>query len=340
MTQDAAITLVQSPIIKHKLENVGVKVTERIESLNIENQVVTEDTIKALKEMRATLNKEAKDFETQRKSIKDALMNPYSEFESTYKTEILEKYKKADDLLKDKISEFELTIKQNKKESLMSYFNEICQVEQIDWISFDRLGIDINLSTSEKKYKEQIKDFVSKVKEDIKLISTETYSSEILVLYKKTLNASQSTLSVRQRKEEEKIEANKLKQEQTNKRTSQLRTLSFVYHDISRTYNWIHDESVLIPYSDIENLSADEWLVKYSELENRSKPKEETKLEVLQAPTVEAPIQEHVNQSQQSKEETKEEIFEARFVVEATFSELKALGEFLKSNNYKYQNIK
>lgn len=333
MTQEASIVLKQSPIIVHTLEQVGAKVTERIDSLNIENQVVTEETVKALKDMRATLNKEAKDFETQRKAIKDAVLNPYSEFETTYKTEIIDKYKKADDLLKNKINDFELKIKQDKKTKLTEYFNEICAVEEIDFLAFDRLGLDINLSTTEKKYKEQINDFISKVKDDIKLIMTETYSAEILVEYKKSLNASQSTLTVRQRKEAEKIEAERLKNIRTDKRVSQIKGLAFVYHDLTKTFNWIHDELVMIPYSQIESLSDDEWIAKFAELESKSKPKEEPKTEVLKAPIVEQPKAEPI-------QEKKEDVFEVEFSVTGPYSKIKALSEFLKSNNYNYKQIK
>lgn len=333
MTQEASIVLKQSPIIVHTLEKVGAKVTERIDSLNIENQVVTEDTVKALKDMRATLNKEAKDFESQRKTIKDAVLNPYSEFETTYKAEIIDKYKKADDLLKTKINEFEMEIKQDKKTKLTEYLNEICAVEEIDFLTFDRLGLDINLSTTEKKYKEQINDFISKVKDDINLIMTETHSAEILVEYKKSLNASQSTLTVRQRKEAEKLEIERLKIAQTNRRVAQLKPLAFAYHDLTRTYNWVHDESVMVSYSDIENLSDDEWIAKFAELELRSKPKEEAKPEVLKAPIVEQPKTEPI-------QEKKEDLIEVEFSVTESYTKLKALSEFLKSNNYNYKQIK
>ena len=56
------ITLTQSPIIKHDLLSIGANVTKRIDELNVENLVVTVDTIKSMKSLRAELNKEAKEF--------------------------------------------------------------------------------------------------------------------------------------------------------------------------------------------------------------------------------------------------------------------------------------
>lgn len=331
------IKLVQHPVITHSLVSMGASVTERLQSLNIENQIATEDTIKTLKEIRAELNKESKEFESQRKSVKDAIMNPYNEFESTYKKEIIEKYKYADELLKTKINDFEMKVKQEKKEKLISYFNELIEIEQVDWLTFERLGIDITLSTSDKKYKEQILLFVQKVVDDLELIKTDTYSAEILVEFKKNLNCSQAIKSVRDRKQAEKEEADKLQAERTSRRTSQLRCLNFVYHDLTKTYNWIQDENVFIRYEFIENLPDEDWITQLAELELRSKPKEESKPEVLKAPIVEQPKTEPV---QEKKEAIQAEIFEAKFIVKGTYAELKALGEYLKSNNYNYQNIK
>ena len=101
------ITLVQSPIIAHKLQEAGKSVSKGIEELELDKQVATVDTVKSLKEVRAELNKELADFENQRKAIKEGVNNPYNEFENLYKTEISDKYKSAIDTLKDKIASVE-----------------------------------------------------------------------------------------------------------------------------------------------------------------------------------------------------------------------------------------
>ena len=329
------IQLIQSPIIRHSLEEMGKSVTERLAALNLENQVATEDTLKTLKETRAELNKESQNFEEQRKTIKNAVLNPYNEFEASYKTEILEKYKDADKTLKEKINEFEMSLKVGKKDNLVKYFAELCDMEQIDWLTFDRLGIEVNLSTTEKKYKIEIFGKVQKISDDISLITTEAHAAEMLVEYKTSLNASQAIQKVRQRKQDERIEAERLKNERTSRRTSQLRSLSFTYHDLSRTYNWINDESIMIPYSDIENLSDEDWIKRYADIESRVKVKQDTnRAPVLQAPTISAPTQEIA-----SPQKANEEICEGKFIVTGTYNELKRLSEFLIANNYKYQNI-
>ena len=121
---NTSIELVQNPVIKQNLKEVGKSVTERLEKLNINGQVATVDTIKVLKDLRAQLNKELAEFENQRKFVKEGVMSPYNEFEDLYKTEISEKYKDAVNALKYKIAFVEDKIKAEKRDNVKEYFNE------------------------------------------------------------------------------------------------------------------------------------------------------------------------------------------------------------------------
>jgi hypothetical protein len=113
-------------------------------------------------------------------------------------------------LLKDKIASVEERIKGEKKAVIVQYFNELCASEKIDFISFDRTGIEILLSTTEKAYKEKCNEFVSKVLEDVALIASTDFEAEALVEYKKTLNVSQSIITVKNRKAAEKAEQERI----------------------------------------------------------------------------------------------------------------------------------
>ncbi len=325
--------LEQTPIIKHKLVEMGAKVTKRIEDLNIDKQLATDETVKTLKSIRAELNREAREFEDQRKLIKNAILKPYDQFEEIYKEEIINKYKKADKTLKIKINEFEMSIKKQKRDNVIAYFEEIRDLEELAWLKFDQLQIDINLSTSEKKYKEQVLEKIKQILDDLELINTDKYAAEILVEYKSTLNASSSIKTVRNRKQKEKEEKARLLFERTSERKRELIALRFVYSDLTRTYNWIKDESLMISFNDIETLDDEEWLKRYAELKAKAVLEEE-KPKTLQSPVVQEP-----KVATPKVEEKKEEIFEAKFIVRGTYKELKALGEFLKSNNYQYENI-
>lgn len=213
------ITLQQEPVIIYeKIKSVGEEVQKRISDLNLENQLVTEDTIKAVKGIRTDLNKEFAAFEEQRKFIKNAVTKPYQEFEEKYKEFIATHYNNADNTLKNKISDFENKLKEDKAERLKSYFTELSQSLQIDFLTFEQVKLNVTLSASEKSLKETITAFVEGVKKDLDLLKSipesDEFKAEVLHDYKKSLdmaNALRITQERKKAKEEElkRIEAEK-----------------------------------------------------------------------------------------------------------------------------------
>lgn len=101
-------------------------VDERLLKLNLANLVATDETINPWNHFRADLNSEFKEFEGQRKVLKDVLMKPYNEMDLIYKEEVSEKYKLATDILKDKIGEFENRIKDEKKTRSWRLLHRAC----------------------------------------------------------------------------------------------------------------------------------------------------------------------------------------------------------------------
>lgn len=321
------IKLIQSPVIAHKLELAGKEVDKRIAELNLENQIATVDTVKSLKDMRATLNKELESYEEQRKVIKKAILTPYDEFEQLYKTHISEKYNTAVNTLKTKITEVENGIRENKKKVIESYFNELSQFNGIDFITFTQTGIEINLSTTEKAYKEQCNKFIEKIVNDLSLIETEEHQAEIMAEFKKTLNASAAITSVRQRKEAEKLEAERIKGIRTAKRIDSCKKIGLVYVDITASYEF--SDKIFIKESDVNELSDDDFARELAMCEEAIKLTKQNE----DAPSPNAPIS-------APKVVEKEEIVTAAFKVTGTMAQLRSLGEFMKTNGITYQNIK
>lgn len=332
-----SIVVKQIPVIEHDLVAVGKSVKERIDSLNLEAQIVTEETVQTLKKLKAELVKEATEWETQRKAVKAIVNDPYAEFETVYKDEVISKYKAADETLKTKINEFELMIKETKRTNLKIYFVEVCQVESIDWLTFERLGIEVNLSVTEKKYKETILDRIAGIVSDMKLINSETYAAEMLVEYKRTLNASQSITSIRERKEAEKLEAERIKMAETNRRKKQLTDLSFVMHDLTRTLNWVQDETVMITMQELESCTKERWnelLVTLEDaIETRKRPTIGSLIKPTPAATTTPP------QPVQTEVKTEQPTLDVTFKVYGTFEQLTALNNYLKQNGFKYEQI-
>ena len=200
------LKLEQSAILRNSVEECGKLVDKRLTELNIDNQVATLDTIKSLKELRAALTKELNEFEGQRKAVKKAILKPYEEFEEAYSSNVATKYSSAIEVLKNKISIVETKILQEKYDELKKYSEELCIANGIDFVSLEKMGIKINLSTSLKKMKEEVFEYVERIKSDLAFIKTQEYAVEVLVEYKKSINLSHALLSVQNRmKEEEKL---------------------------------------------------------------------------------------------------------------------------------------
>lgn len=320
-----AITLKQNAVIQHDLLNVGKMVDERLEELNIENLVATDDTIRALKTLRTELNKELRDFEEQRKTIKNIVAKPYMDLEEVYKEEVSEKYNNALTILKDKIDEHEMRVKLEKQKVIESYFNEVRDYTGHSFLKYDDLDIKINLSTSIKKYREEVDEFVKRVDDDIKLIATQDHEAEILVEYKKDLNCSRAIQDVAERKAAEKYEAEKRKEQEHIRRVNRLTSLNFEFREFENAYVHTEHKELYVSWHDLDTRSQIEFDAIAADMERQIKA----------ATTITAPVK--IAPPQQESGAPK--MLKARFEVEGTLEQLKALKECLINNNITYKNI-
>lgn len=191
------IAVKQLPIIVEQLHEVKAEVTAKVEqALSL---VCTEDTVKDVKKVRSDLNKELKDYEKRRKAVKKAIMTPYEQFEAVYKDCISDTYKKADTELKGKIDSVENELKEKKRKEVWYYFEELCEANSLDFITFENANINVTLSASMKSLKEQAKAFVDKIVDDLNLIDTQEHKDEILYEYKQSLNVSNAITTVANR---------------------------------------------------------------------------------------------------------------------------------------------
>ena len=218
------ITVQQLPVIVYeRLESVGQEIEKRITSLELDKQLVTEDTKKAVKDTRAMLNKEFENFETQRKQIKEKIQKPYIEFENAYNKFIKEKYKDADATLKLKIDEFERRLKLDKKERIRTYFTELCQANNIDFLPFERLCLNVRLNDTDKSLKDFVNTNIDNVVKSLAVIESlnepDEFKAEMLTEYKQTLDVTRAIQNAQYRKQQReaelaRIEAQKARAEQ------------------------------------------------------------------------------------------------------------------------------
>lgn len=193
------ITVKQLPVIEERLQSISEDIQAKTSTaLALE---VTESTVKEIKKRRTALNKSFNMLEEQRKSVKAAVMAPYEAFEEVYKKYVTDIFKPADKKLKARIDEVENTLLENKKNEVVSYFQEAAAVRNIDFVLFDDLDIKVLLSDSMKKLHEQVDKSLDKIAGELEVITTLDYPEEILVEYKDTLNLTSSILTVKKRKE-------------------------------------------------------------------------------------------------------------------------------------------
>jgi hypothetical protein len=191
------IVVKQLPIIVEQLAKVKETVIQRVETAT--SLVCTDETVKEVKKARAELNAEFKAWEEKRKEVKTAVMTPYEKFEAVYKDCVSDTYKKADADLKSKIDGVEQELKDKKAAEVKEYFAEYLTSKGIGFVTFDQANINVTLSASLKSLKEQAKAFIDRICDDLALIDTQEHKAEILVEYKKTLNASAAVTSVNAR---------------------------------------------------------------------------------------------------------------------------------------------
>lgn len=205
------ITLKQAPIIIYeRIKAVGQQIEDKIAELNLDNQLVTDDTLKSAKDTRATLRKELAVFEEQRKFIKEQVNAPYEAFEKAYKEHIKVHYDKADSTLKSKIDEVQNRLLDDKRGRIKDYFKEFCAAQGIDFLIFERLPLNITLSASDKSLKEEVAGFVSEVSKSLQLIESlnepDEFKAEILTDYKQTLDITRAIQNAQYRRQQREAE--------------------------------------------------------------------------------------------------------------------------------------
>ena len=191
MSGQGLIQVTQLPIIEERLRSVKDDVDARVsEAVSL---VCTEETVKAVKAARSDLNKQFQELERQRKAVKSAVLEPYERFESVYRECVSNAFRDADMKLKAKIDSVESEMKQRCEDELREYFSELCAAQHVEWLGYERAGVRVDMASARqktpKKLREQLVQFVSRVSSDVERISEMEGAEEILVEYKRTLNA-------------------------------------------------------------------------------------------------------------------------------------------------------
>ena len=310
------IVVKQLPQIEEHLKELSLEVEQKVE--NAKSLVCTEENVTTIKQIRASLNKEFKEVENQRKIVKEQILAPYMQFEEIYKMYISDKYKSADNDLKEKIDSTENELKNIKEQEIKDYFEEYKKANNIDFVTYSQARINVTLSASMKSLKEQAKQFIDKIVDDLKLIDTQEHKTEILVEYKQSLNVSQAITSVTNRFkaiEEEKKRQEELKRKQLEE--AQRRADESIRAQTEATRQALEN---FIPKSEEKVVHIE--MDKNHEITQKSYEQLEN---VFNKPL------------EKPREEKQEEILTLRFTVKGTRTKLRELKQFLENGGYDYE---
>lgn len=194
------IVVRQLPEIDERLRTVKDSVDKRVSDAL--SMVCTEETVQAVKAERAKLNQEFAILEDQRKAAKKAVLEPYEQFEKTYKECVSDAFCRADAELKKKIDDVESEMKRRCEDGLRKYFAELCD-HHLDWLTYERAEIKVDMASAKaktpKKLREQLAAFVAGVAESVERIGSLDDAGEIMVEYQRTLDAAGAICTVKER---------------------------------------------------------------------------------------------------------------------------------------------
>lgn len=164
----------------------------------------TRESLPQVRSARAELNKYYASLETQRKLVKAAVMQPYTEAEKRYKELVGKPIEAANEKCREFLEGVESAVKQECEDTLRAYFGELCQAKGIYWLPFERVGIKVTLAMTDQKElrgpKERIRSFVQKVDDDLKTITGMEDSADLLAEYERILDLSTAISNVGARK--------------------------------------------------------------------------------------------------------------------------------------------
>ena len=187
------IVINQLPVISEQLDKVKAEIQRR--TAFADTVTVSEENRQEIKKMRAAMNAEKSRLDEVYKTALEKVIAPIQAVQDKYK-DCVGLYTKANSQLKAKIDVIEDGLKLAKENSVKEYFEELVTAKNIDFISFEQLGLKITLSVSEKKLKEQVNNIVERVATDLKAIDIQEDKEEVLIEYKKHLNVSEAVSTV------------------------------------------------------------------------------------------------------------------------------------------------
>ena len=216
------IVVTQLPVIEERLQSMKADVDALV--LEGRSMVCTGETIQSVKAKRSEIRKKCSQIKYSLKDAEEYILKPFRSIEQYCKEQLLSPLQDADEKLKVSISEFEDgIIKRRCEEGLRDHFAELCAKHHLDWLTYERAGIKVDMASAKaktpSKLRKQLMEFVVGVADSVDRISALEDAGEIMAEYKRTLNAADAIYTVQERhrrveEQEKELEARNAVREQ------------------------------------------------------------------------------------------------------------------------------
>jgi hypothetical protein len=191
------ITIEQLPVVAERFSQMVEPVRMRVDEILAMD--CTEETKKAIKAERASLNRFRDEMKAAVRSKKNELFAPWVAVEDEVKR-IDRICAEADKALKDKIGAVESEEKSAKERALREYFDEKCAFHDVEWLEYESAQIAVRLSDSMKSLYRTVDMFVERIAADAEVILRMEDAPEIMYEYKRGLNLASAVKIVAERK--------------------------------------------------------------------------------------------------------------------------------------------
>lgn len=283
--------------------------------------VYTEDTMKAAKDDRATLNKFKKVIEDRRKEVKKKCMEPYEQFEKEVK-EITALIDKPIGMIDSQIKEYEEKQKAEKKSQIQAAYDESIG-EFANDLPFERVFDTryLNATFSLSKAMSEVIEKIEKFKTDIATIDSLDSKHKLNVrdVYVRTLDLSQAMAEDRRLRElEERLEADRKAKEEAERIAAEQKAAAKAQPESE-------PEQMTQPVSEMGRAIASIEHQAFSQAVQAA-PEEKQ----------EAPAQ---VPEKQSEPEAEVKRYKATLWCKGTLEQIKALGDYMRANNIEFGKV-
>ena len=179
----------QVSIIDNNIDSLVEEIKNEIANLNISSMEVSNKNKQTLKNVRASLNKRLALFESERKKVKEFVLQPYSDFEEEYKNKLKTIINEAVNEVDQKVKLIETEQKLDLEKYGIEYWKKKLEAIPIEFGSdFNDLGLKITLTINKKKIRQAIDHHFEKMKSAALIINSHPHSARLRVLFEKDAN--------------------------------------------------------------------------------------------------------------------------------------------------------